>query len=928
MVWRFFLDGNQVEEPIGWESVQVKLVRDSEWHGVFSQYSIQMLGFSCNGANYIAKRYETNGVDARIDFVVEYSCNGSPFLPFFAGTLVVSTMEMREGTLYVFCNVEAADTTMTLRNRYETAVDILSGASLSGAPLPPPNPGFYPVKVQSDDASQTLRKVYRASLKAGPIIDVIGKNSELCTQVFTDYNEKIRYGWGAVPSSTCNAEQWLATASYDYGDVVSYMGNFYRRITAPPPFLTGAPNIDTVNWQQLTKSDAMLQAENLVFDFLDSGRPQCGPFDLDYVMNNDFLALDPGKPIGAGTDDAKRGSNASASFTAQSFFNELGPQPQGNGLIGNYNFDETELWAYNDNDGGTQSKSPRPALFVAPEPGDYNVRIKCGVDFFGILGAVTDRQLRTTGSDNCTTVPGNWAQNRRNNFHYVRLTLVYKRGGLQTTLYDSGPLIPNDGGNRFGQNAVCVTGSVPINFNEVVPMNSGDTVELFFFFEWCGKYNRRTGRKTSVFGVAIIHADVSNDCCFEVVLDQKFQSLPNQDIVLFPPYEVFDRVCKILAGPSVKVNSSLLGRPDSAPVSKPVYGCASLTCLTNGFFIRGFPYLGSTNPVPVNCDGSQDPYSDVVFRKLQVSLKELFMAFDAIYCIGLGYDYSTNEVIVESRDFFYQPAVSLTLSLNDIVAAGLVRRVDGERIWNTFLTGYAEWETENTNGLNEFNSSRTWILPVDSYKNVYEKVCPFIAGGYTVELVRRESIVLTGLNDNKYDEKVFLIQLGEMYQQPSYSLTEKGVGPPFSGLINPTSLLNWRLRPAVMARRHLFWLASSVFHAPFSSGWLKLTAAQGNFFASGADLGSLQLPATCNYGVTTENAPLDCSVTGVPPLARPEIYFLSGFPMSVADFDTLRTFPYRKIALNLPWGTVFGWIKTATYKPSLQEVDLEIIAAY
>jgi len=702
--------------------------------------------------------------------------------------------------------------------------------------------------------------------------------------------------------------------------------NLYRNITSlsspiPPP-------LDPANWQPVTKNTDRLQAENLVFDYVNSLRPACGPFDVNYVVANDFYALDPGKPIGPGTDTAKRGSNANASFTAQTFFNEFGPQPQGDSLVGTYNFDEIELWSLGDNDGGTQSKTPRPALFVAPETGGYNVRLKCDLDFAAILGAVTDRQLRRGAGDNCSPVPADWAEDRRNNFHYVQLKLIYKRGSLQTTLYDSGPLIPNNGGNRYGQNARCVTGTVNLNFNEVVYMNPGETVELFFFFEWCGRYNRRSGRKTAVFGAALIHAEVSDECCFEVILDQGFQSLPNQFIPLFPPYETFDRVCKILAGPTVDVDSSLLGRPNSFPITKTTYGCASLTCLTNGFFIRGFPYVGSQSPVPVDCEGDEDPYSDVVFRKLQVSLKELFLAFDSVFCIGLGYDYALGRVIVESREFFYQPAVSLSLNLADPVAASLVVRVDGERIWNTFVSGYAEWETESTNGLNEFNSSRTWILPVESYKNVYERVCPFIAGGYTIELVRRESITLTGLNDNKYDEKIFLIQLTELYGQPTNSLTEKGVGPPFSGLVNAPSLLNWRLRPAVMARRHLFWLASSVFHAPLSPGWLKLSAAQGNFFASGDDLTPLQLPPTCNFGVTTENEALDCSITGVAPLARPETYFLSGFPMSVADFDVLRTFPYRKIVLSLPSGAVSGWIKSVVYKPSIQEADIEIIASY
>ena len=89
--WRFYLDGNEVEEPIGWDGVEFTALR-MESHGIDQPFSTE-LRFYNQGAKYIKNLYDQFFINASISIqiVSDVSYNGTPYQ--FDGFLNLSVYE-------------------------------------------------------------------------------------------------------------------------------------------------------------------------------------------------------------------------------------------------------------------------------------------------------------------------------------------------------------------------------------------------------------------------------------------------------------------------------------------------------------------------------------------------------------------------------------------------------------------------------------------------------------------------------------------------------------------------------------------------------------------------------------------------------------------------------------------------------------------
>jgi hypothetical protein len=146
-------------------------------------------------------------------------------------------------------------------------------------------------------------------------------------------------------------------------------------------------------------------------------------------------------------------------------------------------------------------------------------------------------------------------------------------------------------------------------------------------------------------------------------------------------------------------------------------------------------------------------------------------------------------------------------------------------------------------------------------------------------------------------------------------------------IIDPDSVYNFRISPVRNALRWMDKVLAS-FRSVHSDNKLYFTDGEGNYNAAGA------LPATpCRLegGVLTENQPLSIEVFQDPakasPLLRPE-RDLFDYPMSVRDFRLLRRNRYGKIAYSNDSITGVGWIDQIKYKPEEGMASFEIIPAY
>jgi len=89
--WRFYLDGNEVEEPIGWDAVEFTAIR-MESHGIDQPFSTE-LRFYNQGAKYIKKLYDQYFINAEIaiQIISDVNFDGYPYQ--FDGFLNLSIYE-------------------------------------------------------------------------------------------------------------------------------------------------------------------------------------------------------------------------------------------------------------------------------------------------------------------------------------------------------------------------------------------------------------------------------------------------------------------------------------------------------------------------------------------------------------------------------------------------------------------------------------------------------------------------------------------------------------------------------------------------------------------------------------------------------------------------------------------------------------------
>ncbi|MCS7085609.1 MAG: hypothetical protein NZ534_05990, partial [Bacteroidia bacterium] len=890
------------------------------WHGVFSEYTFSTLGFYCDGADLVRQKYENLGVDAKVLLVIEYRCDPySPWQTFFEGNLLVSNLRMTEGMRAVECTVEESGTAMMLRNRYEIPVDLLSDLSLDGeTPVTPFTNGVFPAKIKSNESGALIRRFYRAILRAGCIVDTIGRNHGLFDP---DNPDEIRFGQNGSP---CYISPSMLP-SFSFNDIVNFQGDLYRCVA---PTSTAGAFVPS-EWQLLPYDEvnALRYSAEHFLAKVHAAQPGASVLTVQDLIDNGCMMFDAAGVIQEGIDPAFLEIFGRVFFTAAQTLNEFpGTQPQGVGLVQVYgqevDDDLPNHWDLNDcgsNDfDGTQSDGEPIYLFVAPEAGEYTVRLSCQLELDFVVGAYTRKDLVFGGNDFGA-----------NNFEEADLALIYNNGAGDVVLAAWNlSRNPPPNSNGVGANAHVVNGLVwNININETIAMAPGQGIQLRLVLIMRGNYRRSLLGDNYLHALGLVRVRAQG-CCFEVFQDFGFQAQNDPDIAVFAPYEVFNRVVDSITEGFATVRSTLLSRPDAQPHPQPVYGCASLATLTNGYFIRGYMYAGASGPAPPGLCGGEDQGDDenIYLRRIYMSLKQLFDAFDAVFCIGMGVEDGGQTVRVESRRYFYQDTVVLTVPARDLTRIGATREVDGRRIYNVFSSGYAVWESESVNGLNEFNTRRTWYLPVSSYKNELKKQCEFIASGYTFEVTRRQNIVVTGSTDFKYDENIFFVQLKELQSAVvGYSTVERGIGPVTANVLASDDAMNWRLRPSVMARRWLPWLAQSMFHTPFVPDWLRLASGSANIDAQGSDQIHPYLPAVCNFGQTVEKHPLSAADAPEPPFLRPEIVSFK-CRLSVAEYLLVKANPYGLIRLDFGGSNVIdGWIFSMEYKINDFEATFQIM---
>ena len=205
----------------------------------------------------------------------------------------------------------------------------------------------------------------------------------------------------------------------------------------------------------------------------------------------------------------------------------------------------------------------------------------------------------------------------------------------------------------------------------------------------------------------------------------------------FAIHEAGARIAQSITNQLDAFRSDFFGRKNSQPNTYSSNGCGSFTALTNGFQIRKFP---------------------ITDRPIYMSLDDYFEGLNAIYNLGLGIEVGGSGYVIriEPKEYFY--------STNVLMRVGNIpdmKVVNGEEYYfNSLKIGYDKWQTENINGTEEFNSKREYSTLLKKIDKEIMAVSKFIAGGYALEVARRQLYNSSYATiDYKYDNENFIICL-------------------------------------------------------------------------------------------------------------------------------------------------------------------------
>lgn len=438
---------------------------------------------------------------------------------------------------------------------------------------------------------------------------------------------------------------------------------------------------------------------------------------------------------------------------------------------------------------------------------------------------------------------------------------------------------------------------LPFSWNYTTPLtiNKGDRFYLFIAFDEI----KQDPEITAVTG---------GDPAFTMKLEadshfiiDNLSHVASSDAKVFLINETISRVAEAISNDKVRAYSEYYGRTDSEPYSHAEDGCGGLRCLTDGIRIRQ--------------QEERTPGNKSVFS---LSLEDLFLGLNPIDNIGMGLEPDTerpgfNRLRVEPWHYFYNDDVILNcLKVNTIN-----RKCYEKEIYSTMNIGYAKWEAEEYNGIDEFLTSRIYRTMLNMQKKELKLLTAFIASGYAIEVTRRKGI---DTKDWRYDKDSFIICL----KRDDGLKVELGNIDMPANIIDPPTIYNFRISPV---RNALRWMDSILrSYANFdNNAKLVFTDGKGNYFAEGK-----MTAANCRLedDVIAENAMLNKQVFDDPAQAAPFLTaerIVFDYPLNSKQYRLLKSNPYGKIYFENDCESGYGYIDEVKYTPEKGMANFNLI---
>lgn len=124
-------------DPIGWDEGTYTIQRSERYKGIMHEYTTP-LKFHCKGGgkDFIDAAYEDLNIDARVDILIEYDCDGSgTYDTLFTGIINFATYTIEND--YTICQIERSDLMSKFINRDDISVDLQTDLSIGEQPITP-----------------------------------------------------------------------------------------------------------------------------------------------------------------------------------------------------------------------------------------------------------------------------------------------------------------------------------------------------------------------------------------------------------------------------------------------------------------------------------------------------------------------------------------------------------------------------------------------------------------------------------------------------------------------------------------------------------------------------------------------------------------------------------------------------------------------
>jgi hypothetical protein len=328
-------------------------------------------------------------------------------------------------------------------------------------------------------------------------------------------------------------------------------------------------------------------------------------------------------------------------------------------------------------------------------------------------------------------------------------------------------------------------------------------------------------------------------------------------------HDVFQNICNKITGQNDSFYSEYFGYVGAPYHTYSAKGCGADYALLTGHNIRNYP---------------------VADRPFQGSFKELFESCDAMFNLGLGVETigGIQKIRVEPKSYFYTKTAIDGIYMD--FPAKIQRTIEKDLFVNMIEVGYNQWQPEEINGLDEFNSVRQYSLALKTIGEKLEIKSSIIASGSIIEVTRRKQFDATLTTDTKYDNNIFIIALNKS----NPTICEKNENfAQVNNLLSPETAYNIRLSPVRNMLRHGNRINSSLLKKVGTD--YKFSYGEGNFIME-SEFTADNCPGSYNNELLAENDNIPwayASLSEVDPLWTLNAYTFK-YPLSFFQFKSIR----------------------------------------